>query len=49
VLYMTTTERIVDDTRDEQDACQRGTDGCCINHTAELQADRTAASDCETW
>jgi hypothetical protein len=29
--------------RDESDPCQRGTVGCCIDHT------HPTASDCETW
>lgn len=27
--------------RDEQDPCQRGTVGCCVDHTTD--------TDCETW
>lgn len=41
--------RIVAENRDETDYCQRSTQGCCIDHTAELARDRTADSSCETW
>lgn len=41
-------ERIVAD-RAETEPCQRGTDGCCIDHTAEFDRDRSADSECETW
>lgn len=35
--------------RDPSDLCQRGTTGCCIDHTAELKINRTADSECEAW
>lgn len=34
--------RIVAEDRDESDACQRSTPGCCIDHSAD-------AGSCETW
>lgn len=46
---MTTTARIIDDSRAESDDCQRCTPGCCIDHTAELKRDRASDSPCETW
>ena len=39
--------RIVAD-RAEEDTCQAGTPGCCIDHTAEANAGHPNGS-CEPW
>jgi len=41
-------ERIIATDRDETDACEAGTPGCCIDHTAERDAG-TDRDSCETW
>jgi|tagenome__1003787_1003787.scaffolds.fasta_scaffold20972918_11 hypothetical protein len=43
------TARIIADARAETDDCERCTPGCSIDHTAELQRDRSSDSTCETW
>lgn len=47
--------RIVAEGREETEPCERGTVGCCIDHTAEMK-DREGFRDparrdssCETW
>lgn len=42
------TERIYATDRSETEACQAGTDGCSIDHTAERATGRRN-SGCETW
>lgn len=41
--------RIIATDRAESDACQAGTPGCCIDHSAELRRSPVEQSDCETW
>lgn len=50
------TERIVATYRAETDYCEKGTQGCCIDHTAEdglgqarYDLSGTREGSCETW
>jgi hypothetical protein len=43
------TRHIAED-REETEPCERGTDGCSINHTFEYRVyGYTFESECETW
>lgn len=35
--------------RDESDTCERGTPGCCVDHTASRAASPRQEGGCETW
>lgn len=43
VLTLRTPPRVVASSRSEREACERGTVGCCVDHT------RDAIDSCETW
>jgi len=44
-----TTERQIANHRAEDDYCERGTQGCCIDHTAERTSSPRDEKNCETW
>ena len=45
------TPRLVADARAEDDYCERSTQGCCIDHSAERTFDPRTSEllGCETW
>lgn len=46
----TTTDRVIAYDRPETDSCERGTPGCCIDHTREyVGAPDRRDGECETW
>lgn len=44
-----TAARIVAEGRDEHEACEAGTAGCSIDHTAEQRRGDAREPGCETW
>ena len=43
--------RAIAEQRSESDPCERGTDGCCIDHTTEREGQTNPRQDqgCDTW